>query len=370
MRIAVSAADLDHLQIDGTRIYIQNLLKNFGLFNKKDRFLIYHKNNFNPQLEFPVFENYEIIKKPFPFWWTQTRFAWEIFHTKPDILWMPMHSLPFFRSKKTKTAVTIHDLAFKFFPESFPTKDLRRLNFFTDYAVGNSDKIIAISNSTKNDLLNIYPKIREEKIKVIYHGYDKELFNENISLDKIQKINTKYDIRNTRYIIFVGTIQPRKNIDILLEAFASLRQKEPYKNLGLVIAGSPGWMAENIIEKIKNTPGVVMTGIFDTDDLPALVSGAETLVLPSLYEGFGLPVLEAMASGTPVVAADNSSLREVAGEAGLFFNPYLSENLTDLLIKILENDKLRNDLREKGLERAKNFSWEKCAKETLEWLVQ
>lgn len=204
---------------------------------------------------------------------------------------------------------------------------------------------------------------------MIYHGYDKELFHTNISDEQVKKTNTKYQIPDTKYIIFVGTIQPRKNIDILLEAFMSLRQKEPYKNLKLVLAGSPGWMAENIIEKIKNTPGVVMTGIFDTQDLPALMSGAEILVLPSLYEGFGLPVLEAMACGTPVIAADNSSLREVAGDAGIFFDPYLSENLADSLIKILENDKLRDVLREKGLERVKNFSWEKCAKETLEWLT-
>ena len=286
------------------------LLKNFGLEDTRDRFLIYHKNKFNSQLTFPKFENYEIIKKPFPFWWTQTRFAWEMWRTKPDILFMPMHSLPFFRSKKTKTVVTIHDLAFKFFPDHFPKKDLRRLNFFTDYAVKNADKIIAISNSTKNDLLKIYPKIKEDKIKVIYHGYDKNLFNLNISRAGNQKSKYKIQIfKIQNYILFVGTIQPRKNIETLLEAFEMLRRKEEYKNLGLVIAGCSGWLAENIVEKIKKTPGAVMTGKFETKDLPALIAGAEVFVLPSLYEGFGLPVLEAMACGTPVVAADNSSLQ-------------------------------------------------------------
>ena len=369
MRIAINAADLDHPRIDGTRIYIQNLLKNFGLLDKKDSFFIYHKKNFNPQLEFPVFENYEIRKCPFPFWWTQTRFAWEIFRAKPDILFMPMHSLPHLRSPKTKTVVTIHDLAFKFFPDHFPKKDLRRLNFFTDYAVKNADKLIAISNSTKNDILKIYPKISEEKIKVIYHGYDKELFNENITKDQIKKTNTRYQIPDTRYLIFVGTIQPRKNIETLLEAFSVVRKNESRKDLRLVIAGSPGWLSDEIIKKIKKTPGAIMTGKFETEDLPCLIAGADAFVLPSLYEGFGLPALEAMACGTPVIAANNSGLAEIVQSAGLLFDARSSGKLAELLLEVLENDKLRNDLREKELERAKNFSWQECAEETLEWLT-
>ena len=370
MKIAVNAADLDHPRIDGTRIYIQNLLKNFGHLDKNDRFLIYHKNEFNPQLEFPVFENYEIIEKPFPFWWTQTRFALEIFRAKPDVLWMPMHSLPLSRPRKMKTVVTIHDLAFKFFPDHFPKKDLRRLNFFTDYAVKNADKLIAISNSTKTDLLNLYPKIKEGKIKVIYHGYDKELFRPNVSDQKIKIIISKFKIQNSKFILFIGTIQPRKNINTLLEVFEKLRRIEKYKNLGLVVAGSPGWLAENIAEKIKSVPGAMMTGNFKTEDLPALLSAAEIFILPSLYEGFGLPILEAMACGTPVAAADNSSLREVLKDAGLLFDPYSSERIAKVLLEILENDKLRCDLRKKGLARAKDFSWEKCTRETLEWILQ
>lgn len=368
MKIAVNAADLDHFRIDGTRIYIHNLLKNFGLQDKEDRFLIYHKNKFNPQLTFPKFENYKIIEKPFPFWWTQTRFAWEMWRSAPDVLFMPMHSLPYLRSKKTKTVVTIHDLAFKFFPDHFPKKDLRRLNFFTDYAVANADKIIAISNSTKNDLLRIYPKIKENKIKTIYHGYDKELFNENISREQIKKTNAKYNLPDTRYLIFVGTIQPRKNIETLLEAFKILRRKEAQKDLNLVIAGCEGWLAGPIVEKIKNTPGAIMTGKFETKDLPSLIAGATAFVLPSLYEGFGLPILEAMACGTPVVVADNSSLREIVGSSGLMFQAKNIEQLAQTLQSILEDNHLKSALREKGLERVKSFSWEKCAKETLEFL--
>lgn len=368
MRIAINAADLDHSRIDGTRIYIQNILKNFGLRNHEDQFLIYHENEFNPELNFLVFDNYSIKKLPFPFYWTQTRFAFEMWKTKPDVLWMPMHSLPYLRSKKTRTVVTIHDLAFKFFPQYFPRRDLRRLNFFTDYAVKNADRLIAVSNSTKNDLLKIYPFLREDKIKVIYHGYDKNLFNAGISQEQIQKNRIKYQIPYSKYFIFLGAIQPRKNIGALIDAFLILRKDVRYKDLGLVIAGEPGWMYDNVLKKIEKSENVMATGKVDPEDKPALLAGSEALISPSFYEGFGLPALEAMACGTPVIAADNSSLAEIVGKAGMLFDAYSSAKLAEYLKEILESDKLRDVLKQKGLERTKDFSWEKCARETLEWL--
>lgn len=369
MRIAINAADLDHRRIDGTRIYIKNLLGNFGPdAGDRDQFLIYHKNEFNPELRFLVHKNYKIIKIPFPFWWTQTRFAWEMFCEKPDVLWMPMHSLPYFRSRKTKTVATIHDLAFKFFPDHFPKKDLRRLNWFTDYAVRSADRLIAISHSTKNDILKLYPGLREEKIKVIYHGYDKNLFNKNVSEEQIKKTNTKYQIPNTKYIIYVGALQPRKNLNVLVDAFELLKRDKAHENLALVIAGDLGWMYEEFLKRSKNIPGITVTGKFKTEDLPALLAGAEVFVLPSLYEGFGLPILEAMACGVPVVAADNSSLAEVAGDAGVLYKPNNAKELEKSLREILGSAALQNQLKEKGLERAQHFSWEKSARETLDWL--
>jgi glycosyltransferase involved in cell wall biosynthesis len=366
--IAINAADLDHDRIDGTRIYIHNVLKKIGSLDQKDQFLIYHKGKFNPQLSFPIYKNYKVIKLQNTPYWTQTRFAWEINKTKPDVLWMPMHSLPYLRSKKTKTFVTVHDLAFKFFPQFFPKKDLRRLNHFTDYAVNNADGIIAISNSTKNDILKLYPKIKEEKIKVIYHGYDKDLFNTNVSKDQIEKITAKYHVPYAKYIVYVGALQPRKNLEVLIDAFESMNRDEAYKDIGLVIAGDFGWLYKDVVEKARNQKNVTVIGKFETKDLPALVSGATAFVLPSLYEGFGLPILEAMACGVPVIAADNSSLSELVGEGGLLFEACSSEKLAETLKKLLKDDKLKNDLRTKGLERANQFSWEKCAKETLDWL--
>ena len=262
MRIAINAADLDHRRIDGTRIYIQNILKNFGSASRdrRDHFLIYHENEFNPELAFPVFDSYSIKKLPFPYFWTQTRFAFEMWRTKPDVLWMPMHSLPCLRSKKTKTVVTVHDLAFKFFPKYFPRRDLRRLNFFTDYAARNADRLIAVSESTKSDLLKIYPFMREEKIKVIYHGYDKDLFNTPISPGKIQKNKIKYQIPYSKYFVFLGAIQPRKNIGTLIDAFSMVRKDKRYQDLGLVIAGELGWMYDDVMKKIGKSENVTAAG--------------------------------------------------------------------------------------------------------------
>ena len=250
----------------------------------------------------------------------------------------------------------------------FQKKILRRLNFFTDYAVRNADKLIAVSNSTKNDLLKIYPNLCEEKIKVIYHGYDKELFNENISEDQIKKVHSQFSILNSQFIIYVGAIQPRKNIETLIEAFEILKKENVFQNMKLVIAGDLGWLYAPILEKIKSVEGVVYVGKFKTKDLPALMRGAEAFVLPSLYEGFGLPVIEAMACSVPVIAANNSSLSEIVGGSGLLFDANDAGELAGSLKKILEDDDLRNSLRQRGLERAKDFSWEKCARETLDWL--
>ncbi len=371
MNIAIHAADLDSERIDGTRIYIHNCLKNFGLLNKRDQFLIYHKKkDFNAQLTPPEFSNYKVIRLRFLFCWTQTRFAWEMRKAKPDALWMPMHSLPYLRSKKTKTVATIHDLAFKFFPDFFPRGDLRRLNLFTDYAIRNADRLIAVSNSTKNDIMKLYPGVEEDKIKVVYHGYDKTLFNMSVSQKEIRVTKAKYGISHAGYIIYVGAVQPRKNIGVLIDAFNIVRKKKEFEDFGLVIAGGLGWMYKDIIRKIGKAENVVALGNFKTEDLPALISGAEVFVLPSLYEGFGLPVLEAMACGTPVIAADNSSLREVAGDGGLLFNARDSMGLAEILFKILKSGKLKNELRAKGLRRVKKFSWEKCARETLECLTE
>lgn len=368
IRIAIQAADLDHKRIDGTRVYILNLFKNFGRLDQSSNFLIYHKDCFNPELQPPNFSNYKIKKIKFPFFWTQSRFAWEIWRDKPDILWMPMQALPYFRRKKMKTAVTIHDLAFKYFPENFPKKNLRRLNFFSSYAIRKSDKIIAVSESTKKDIIKFYPEIKPGKIKVIYHGFDDKLFSAERNLEKESELKRRLGIKN-KYLLYVGAIQPRKNLVTLVSAFEIV--KKTYPEVQLVLAGEKAWQWENTLKKAQNSQfkaDIILPGRLKFDDLGHLIRGADIFVLPSLYEGFGIPILEALASRIPVISADNSSLREAGGDAALYFDAKKPDALAKNIIKLLSDAELKSQLIKKGLQQIKKFSWEKCARETLDYL--
>jgi glycosyltransferase involved in cell wall biosynthesis len=369
MKIAIQAADLDHERIDGTRVYILNLLKHFGKLDQQSEFLVYHRSAFNPELTPPNFPNYQIKTVGAPCFWTQSGFAWALWKDQPAALWMPMHNIPLFKCKGLKTFVTIHDLAYKYFPEYFTKKDLRALNFLGDMAINRSDKIIAVSQSTKRDILKFYPHISPDKIRVIYHGFDAVLYTQERDFSKEDELKNRYGIAQD-YILYSGAIQPRKNLTTLISAFEIFKQKTGAKTQ-LVLAGGNAWLWEKIVAKTQESPykaDIIMPGKLKFDDLGRLMQGAAIYVFPSFYEGFGIPVLEALASKIPLIVSDNSSLPEVAGEAALNFKVDDPQELAEKIELLLSDEKLRQDLIAKGLEQVKKFSWEKCAKETLEYL--
>lgn len=371
MKIAIQAADLDAQRIDGTRVYILNLLKQFGQIDKDSQFIIYHKKDFNPELTPPDFKNYKIIRIRWPLFWTQLRLSLSLFKEKPDVLWMPMHNIPYFRPKKVKTTVTIHDLAFKYFPECFTRWELWKLNFLAKMAINKSEKIITISESSKKDILKFYPNIKAEKIRVIYHGFDSLLFEKEICQEKLTHFLKKFKLRPKNYLLYVGAIQPRKNLGVLIEAFEHIKQSEKYPDLKLVLAGEKAWMWQDIFENLNNSPykaDIVATGQIKFNDLRYLMRGASVFCFPSLYEGFGLPILEAFAAYVPVVCSRNSSLPEVAGDAALYFDGYNSQELAQNIKNVLENVVLRNNLIQEGIIQAEKFSWKKCAEETLDYI--
>lgn len=369
MKIAIQVADLDHPRIDGTRVYIFNLLKHFGKLDQESEFLLYHRNNFNPELAPSVFSNYKIFQKDFPFLWTQIRFAWEVWKEKPDVLWMPMAALPIMRRKNLKTAVTIHDLAFKLFPEYFTKKDLRKLNFFADYSIKNADKIIAISEATKKDILKFYPEVSEEKIKVIYHGFSADVFSEARDLKKEEQLKKDLGIEG-EYILYSGALQPRKNIEKLISAYDAYKKRSK-SAIKLVLAGERAWLTEGIEKKAKESPyskDIIMPGKLKFRDIGHLFRGARVFVYPSLYEGFGITILEAYAAQIPLICASNSSLKEIGGQGALYFDALDADELSGQIEKILSSEELRKELIAKGKERLQDFSWEKCARETLEFI--
>lgn len=275
-------------------------------------------------------------------------------------------------SYRGKTVVTIHDLAAYKTPDVFPKIKTARFKAVTSMMIGKADKVIAVSQSTKKDICEIFG-CKGEKVKVIYSGLDKRFF-EDPAISR-EKIMAKFGIGNaeTKYILFLGTLEPVKNVSRLFEAYKIMREtlkKETGKcDYVLVMAGKRGWLAEEYKKMARDmeiSKDVIFTGYVIGDEIVPLFKNAEFFVMPSLYEGFGTTVLEAFATGTPAIVSNVSSIPEVAGNAALLVNPIDTKEIADAMVKLAKDDKLRYDLRQKGFEQVKKFDWEKTARETLE----
>ena len=370
MRVAIQASDLDHSRIDGTRVYLRELLKRFGDIAPDTDFVLYHKSSFNPLLAPPNFPQYDVKTKPFPYAWMQTRFAWEMFRQRPDKLFLPIQAAPVVMPQGIEVTATIHDLAFRRFPETFPKSHLWKLNFMLETAVKRADKLIAVSQSTKNDLLEFFPHIPADKIRVIHHGFDREFFGTRLSDAVISETLKTFHLQLSSYILYVGALQPRKNLVRLIRAFEQMKAHAPEAKL--VLAGEEAWLSQEIIDTWEMTPSrddIVLPGRVSFDVLRTLYQGARCFAFPSLYEGFGLPILEAFASGVPVLTAANSSLSEVAGDGALYCQAEDVSDIAEKLEQLWNDDALRQDLIAKGSVRLNHFSWDRCASETLQYIL-
>ncbi|MFZ3031410.1 MAG: glycosyltransferase family 1 protein [Candidatus Moraniibacteriota bacterium] len=370
MRVAIQASDLDHHRIDGTRVYLKELLKRFGTLSSETEFTLYHRGVFNPLLAPPTLENYTAQTLSFPWAWMQTRFALELFLKRPEKLFLPIQAAPFFLPKPIEVTATIHDLAFRRFPETFPRRDLWKLNFMLETAVKRADKLIAVSESTKRDLLEFFPDLPESRVKVIHHGFDGEFFGTRLSDTVLSETLKTFHLQLGTYILYVGALQPRKNLIRLIQAFEQVKKNVP--EMKLVLAGEEAWLSQEIIETWEMSPvrdDIVLPGRVSFETLRVLYQGARMFAFPSLYEGFGLPLLEAFASGVPVLTADNSSLTEVAGDAALYCQAENVGDIAEKLERLWRDETLRADLVQKGNERLKQFSWDKCASETLLYIL-
>lgn len=298
--------------------------------------------------------------------WTQTRFSYELLRNKPDVLFMPIQQLPIFRSRRMKTVAVIHDLAFHEFPEQFRYKDWLLLHIFSAQVAREADAIIAVSHATKDDIAKYYG--RTKNVHVVHHGVDHEKFRVLSDAEKqegLKKLQQKYPSIQNSYLLFVGQIQPRKNIERLVEAFEKMGEK-----LQLVIAGGYGWNNEEIYKRIEESSQrdcIIVTGPVSDDLLPALYANAQAFVMPSLQEGFGIPLVEAAACGVPVVTSNHSSMKEIMGDAGVFVDPNDTVSITSGIQKALHH---HDELSRKSVVRAQRFSWDKAAQETLRILKE
>jgi glycosyltransferase involved in cell wall biosynthesis len=306
--------------------------------------------------------------------WTQWRLPLDLYahRPKPDVFFSPTHYAP--RFSPVPTVVSVMDLSFLYFPELFNKADLYQLRSWTEYSVKQAARVLTISNSSRNDIIKEY-KVPAEKVVTIYPGI-KETLSLEAHVYGMNQLKAKYHISDN-YILFVGTLQPRKNIVRLIKAFSKvLKSKvESHKanDLQLIIVGKKGWLYEDILAapyKYGVTESVkFLEGVTDAE-LGLFYKHAQCYVLPSLYEGFGLPVLEAMKYDCPVITSNVSSLPEAGGDAALYVDP---ENVDDIAAKIkhlISNETLRKELIAKGRKQVAKFSWEKTAKETLEVLEQ
>jgi len=295
--------------------------------------------------------------------WAQSLLPFFLYRDKVDLFWSPAHRIPFCLPKTIPSVVTIHDLVWKYAGET-----MRPLSRYLDsklmkYAIINSNQIIAVSNSTANDICLELPKIKH-KINTFPLAATTFLQCKNINV----LINNNI---NKSYILFVGTIEPRKNLNRLIEAFSKLDEELKSKYL-LVIAGGEGWgdvNVKNISEKFNVSDITIITGYVSEEELGVLYSNALFLVMPSLYEGFGLPLIEAMQYGTPALTSNISSMPEVVGDSGFLVNPYEVKSITNGLNTLLSDAELLKSMRLKCKYQFRNFNWDKTAKSSLQLFI-
>lgn len=378
MKIWIDGFEANQPQRVGSGQVAIELLKNIEKLDHKNEYTILLTKKPLPDLpkERKGFV-YKLIK-PSKFK-TFIAIPWAILKSKekPDVFFSPTQYIPRFINIK-KVAI-IFDLAPQFFPEYYEKKDLYQLNNWTSYTIKNAAHLITISNSSRHDIIKTY-NINSKNITVAYPGYDESLFKKITDYEKINAVLKKYQI-DEKYILYTGTIQPKKNLVRLIQAFANLINTPDNRSFGiklkLVITGKysgegrQAWMTKETLDAPKRygvENKVIFTNYLPSDDLPFLIAGAQALVLPSLYEGFGLPPLEAMAVGTPVIVSNVSSLPEVVGDAGLLIDPYRVDQIEQAIRIITTDVKLHSKLSKLGMEQAKKFSWQKMAKEVIKVL--
>jgi len=305
----------------------------------------------------------EIRVIPFPRLWTHVRLSAEMLARPPDVLFVPAHVLPLFHPRRS--VVTVHDMGFLFHPHAHRRWDRQYLRWSTNWNARQAMAVLADSEATRGDLLRACP-VDGAKVKVVYLGRDEGLAPV-VDVGVLAEVRSRYGIPG-RYLLYLGTLQPRKNLERLVEAFARVAGEPILQDVDLVLAGKRGWLYDSLFARVSRLGlegRVHFSGYVSDADIAALYSGASAYIFPSLYEGFGMPVLEAQSCGVPVVTSNNSSLPEVAGNAALLVDPTDGDAIASAIRRVVADEALRAELIRRGFENVKRFSWQKCAQETL-----
>lgn len=368
MIIGVDASRAARAQRTGTETYSLELIKALaGLTSPARKLRLYapHPPQHTGWPSSPFVES-RII--PWPRLWTHLRLALELHRRPPDVLFVPAHVLPLYCP--VPAVVTVHDLGYRHYPEAHRLFDRWYLEWSTRRHCRVARHLVVDSQATRQDLADFYgadPK----RISVVYLGRDETLQPVD-DPHLIAQVKARYNIVGD-YLLYLGTLQPRKNLVRLIDAFELAGRLLPQPGPKLVIAGRPGWLYDTIVGRVQElglAGQVIFPGYVAPADKAALLSGALVYVFPSLYEGFGLPVLEAMACGTPVLTSNCSSLPEVAGQAAWLVDPRQTDDIAAGLVELVANPGLRRRLVEQGFQQIRRFSWQQAATQIMEILEQ
>lgn len=369
MRIGINARYLQSTR-SGIAQYLYYILLNLKAVDKNNEYVLFlgsHKSVSDDIINFGFINDVSKLSTTNQI----LKIAWQHFYLpcriknlRIDVFHEPTFIAPFF--KQCPTVITVHDVAYKLLPDCFTFRNRLYLEQLMQRSIDTSDMVIAISENTKKDIMLNY-KIKEEKIKVVYGAADEAFHPLTESREeKSAQIKAKYGITDN-FILTVSLISPRKNMVNLIRAFKKLKQKDKI-NYQLVIVGKKGWLFKEVFEEAAASgyeKDIIFCDFVPRDDLVMLYNATDVFVYPSLYEGFGLPLVEAMACDCPVVASNLSSIPEVCFGAALLINPHDPVEIADAIFRILTDSPLRKALVEKGRRRVGMFSWKRAAEETI-----
>ena len=371
MKVGIDARALSG-RYTGDRTYWRGLLAGLGVVDRENEYVVYLKSPIEGEPP-SLGGNFHWRTLPTPHndaLWMLRAFPQALREDRIDVA-HTQYNIPLLGSP-CPVVTTVHDVTFRLFPDLFLPRDRWILNTFVPRSMRRAARVLADSESTRRDILRLYrPHIAAEKVTTVLLAADPHFHPPPGGQESAWAAsNSRYDLGGKPYLLAVGVLQPRKNLALLLDAFALVKLGPTPPPHRLVIAGKRGWKNDALDRHLGTLPEavrqeIVWPGYVADEDLPLLYGGADALCYPSRYEGFGLPPLEAMACGCPVLCSRTSSLPEVVGDAGILLPPEDSNAWANALDKLLSSDAIRARWRERGPERAALFSWEKTARQTL-----